>query len=667
MADYDLQYQDTHIDALLATANELKTAGYIYKGVATPSTNPGTPTERVAYLASEPGTYTNFGGIVITSGLYSLTYAGGTWTGTQMQAGSDIEVVQTTGNSTTDVMSQKAVTDEVNGIKESLVDWQYIATTSLTYTDKVYKQYFPFVENSVYKVKVTRVAGTGVIGIYAYRDEAISSNVNVEIAVLNKGVNEKEVEYTANTYQYFGIWATTNNSTAKVEIWLYNGTKIELLDEVAEGMRGVSTISLTLRCIANNFAKVYLPFVRGRQYTINAKKIMATANVGIYAYQLGTTAGLNTEIGVINTRETEKKITYMGSTYPYIGIWSTAAAKIQLEISWYVEDNMTDLLSQDVVKINARTNNSFVNPIILSDNPDPAVWYGEDGYWYLFATGTLATKTMWRSANLVDWENTGETPFTQNAISRWTELGHTTFWAPEVVKVGNKWNLYLSSEKNPMYVFSSNHPTFGYEYVGVIANHIFGGSHENIDACVRYDRDGTLWLFLDGSTIGMYRVKLNEDGTSVIRNTLEHVAGLSMTASGNVSREKTYEGAYLYRRKGYWYLIVSAGQYGNSSYCLRVGRSATLNGTFLDKEGNPMTEGNASLLLSSTGTFYGTGHNGSIITDKNNKTWMLFHSHWYGTTSGARPVCISEVLWDDDGWPYFKDGTLTTYGDGPVM
>jgi hypothetical protein len=69
----------------------------------------------VAYLASEPGTYTNFGGIVIASGLYSLTYASGTWTGTQMRAGSDIEVVQTTGQSTSAVMSQKAVTDIIDG------------------------------------------------------------------------------------------------------------------------------------------------------------------------------------------------------------------------------------------------------------------------------------------------------------------------------------------------------------------------------------------------------------------------------------------------------------------------------------------------------------------------------------------------------------------------
>ena len=130
MADYDLQYQDTHIDALLATANELKTAGYIYKGVATPSTNPGTPTERVAYLASEPGTYTNFGGIVIASGLYSLTYASGTWTGTQMQAGSDIEVVQTTGQSTSSVMSQKAVTDEI--YNSGYVDTDNVDFSTLT-------------------------------------------------------------------------------------------------------------------------------------------------------------------------------------------------------------------------------------------------------------------------------------------------------------------------------------------------------------------------------------------------------------------------------------------------------------------------------------------------------------------------------------------------------
>lgn len=38
-------------------------AGYQYKGIATPTTNPGTPDQKVFYIASTPGTYSNFGGI----------------------------------------------------------------------------------------------------------------------------------------------------------------------------------------------------------------------------------------------------------------------------------------------------------------------------------------------------------------------------------------------------------------------------------------------------------------------------------------------------------------------------------------------------------------------------------------------------------------------------
>lgn len=43
-------------------------AGYQYKGKAVPSTNPGTPDAKVFYLASDPGTYTNFNGIVVADG-----------------------------------------------------------------------------------------------------------------------------------------------------------------------------------------------------------------------------------------------------------------------------------------------------------------------------------------------------------------------------------------------------------------------------------------------------------------------------------------------------------------------------------------------------------------------------------------------------------------------
>lgn len=55
-------------------------AGYQFIGVATPSTNPGTPDQNVYYLASTAGTYSNFGGIVLNSGEVAILTYDGSWT-----------------------------------------------------------------------------------------------------------------------------------------------------------------------------------------------------------------------------------------------------------------------------------------------------------------------------------------------------------------------------------------------------------------------------------------------------------------------------------------------------------------------------------------------------------------------------------------------------------
>lgn len=53
--------------------------GHQFVGVATASTNPSTPTHKVFYIASEPGTYTHFGNITVT-GLCVLKSNGSNWT-----------------------------------------------------------------------------------------------------------------------------------------------------------------------------------------------------------------------------------------------------------------------------------------------------------------------------------------------------------------------------------------------------------------------------------------------------------------------------------------------------------------------------------------------------------------------------------------------------------
>lgn len=52
---------------LTAMVNTLG-AGYVYAGVATPSGNPGSPDAKVFYIAATAGTYTNFGGLVVSDG-----------------------------------------------------------------------------------------------------------------------------------------------------------------------------------------------------------------------------------------------------------------------------------------------------------------------------------------------------------------------------------------------------------------------------------------------------------------------------------------------------------------------------------------------------------------------------------------------------------------------
>lgn len=54
--------------------------GYMFAGIATPSTNPGAPDGPVFYFATQPGTYSNFGGLSVDDGKVAvLKYNGSAW------------------------------------------------------------------------------------------------------------------------------------------------------------------------------------------------------------------------------------------------------------------------------------------------------------------------------------------------------------------------------------------------------------------------------------------------------------------------------------------------------------------------------------------------------------------------------------------------------------
>lgn len=100
-----------------------------YKGVATPSTVPGTPDAPVFYLAANAGIYSNFGGFSLTSGFAVLSNITGTWVGITLLKG-QLDAKANHGYSNSP-KSLKQVDDSLRGIfipvknmfnKNSMVD-----------------------------------------------------------------------------------------------------------------------------------------------------------------------------------------------------------------------------------------------------------------------------------------------------------------------------------------------------------------------------------------------------------------------------------------------------------------------------------------------------------------------------------------------------------------
>src|SRR3954470_763147 len=88
----------------------------------------------------------------------------------------------------------------------------------------------------------------------------------------------------------------------------------------------------------------------------------------------------------------------------------------------------------------------FVNPVLDSDFPDPALILAPDGYYYAYATQTLR-EGQWiniqvaRSADLVHWDHLGDALLEKPDWARTTQ----DFWAPSVIYDGATYFMYYSA------------------------------------------------------------------------------------------------------------------------------------------------------------------------------------------------------------------------------
>ena len=266
---------------------------------------------------------------------------------------------------------------------------------------------------------------------------------------------------------------------------------------------------------------------------------------------------------------------------------------------------------------------------------------------YLFATG-LSAKT---STNLTSWQNASNPLNPRPAWVAQNVPGATNLWAPDISFFGGTYHLYYAAS-----TFGSNKSCIGHATKADIATGSWAdqgtvicsnmGTSDNwnaIDANIVIDDSGVPWMAFRSFWSGLKIVKL--DATTGARADTAAPVGIANGANSRGS----LEGAWIFKNCGYYYLFSSWGACcdGAFDYNMRVGRSTTVTGPYVDKAGTSLMSGGGTLLVQGNASWGAPGHNSVITYD--NRTYNIYHALQGGR--GAATLRIAEILWDSDGWP----------------
>ncbi len=195
-----------------------------------------------------------------------------------------------------------------------------------------------------------------------------------------------------------------------------------------------------------------------------------------------------------------------------------------------------------------------------------------------------------------------------------------------------------------------------------------------IDPTVFYDEDGRLWMVYGSWSGGIFLIELDETTGEVIHpeadpdNNVDAYFGKCLLGGGH----KSIEGPYIIydADAGYYYLYVSYGSLTSSGgYQIRVFRSETVDGDYVDMNGNTPTSGynHAYYGLKLSGNYYlpslkqaymATGHNSAFI-DTDGKRYLVYHTRFDDGTESHSPR-VKQYFINEEGWPcllpYATDG-----------
>jgi arabinan endo-1,5-alpha-L-arabinosidase len=171
-----------------------------------------------------------------------------------------------------------------------------------------------------------------------------------------------------------------------------------------------------------------------------------------------------------------------------------------------------------------------------------------------------------------------------------------------------------------------------------------GAAFNAIDPSVFHDTDGRLWLVFGSYWTGIKLIQLDpKTGKQIALDSPMH----------SLAYNQSIEAAFLCKHDDDYFLFVNWGsccQGTNSTYNIRVGRSKTITGPYLDQAGTDMLKAGGSVFLpNANGPLIGPGHGGRLYAD--GKEWFTSDFEGDVRMDGNATLAIMPLHWNAKGWP----------------
>ncbi|THU79896.1 arabinanase [Dendrothele bispora CBS 962.96] len=275
---------------------------------------------------------------------------------------------------------------------------------------------------------------------------------------------------------------------------------------------------------------------------------------------------------------------------------------------------------------------------------DPTMCKDEAGTYYLFSTApgieirTSTDRIAWTLQGVV-WPDGA--PWTD----QYTLTSNGNLWAPDCTILDGTFYLYYAassfgSQNSAIFLAKSTTGAPGsFADEGLVTSTEDGDTYNAIDPNLIID-NGNWWLSLGSFWTG---IKIQSLDPSTGKPTSSAVTGLAERTANNGA----IEASVIYKNGDFYYLFTSwdnCCQGTSSTYNIRVGRSTSVDGGYVDQDGVPLTEGGGTLVLGTHGDIVGPG--GQDILDDVDGPNLVYHYY----TSAGNFLGIN-LLDFSSGWP----------------